>query len=223
MTPAESLAFGSSKQAPGGRWALPSKLSSLPAVLGEIRWDFVHLLFYLCWSDTRAGLGGTISRIFLGILTPAIIIQTVICRGPKYCVFAHCSHRQFRLLPWTRSNLVKIEANFHECQWGFILVRPGLVLTLILSWGNCQWWSVLICNQPGALPCAMPTPSLVLDKNEALNTIRKESLIGSTSQMNSSRWVYNSLVWKSDFSKKPKFLKFSIKEISKVLKLKQNR
>lgn len=69
----------------------------------------------------------------------------------------------------------------------------------------------------------MPAPSLVLDKNKALNTISKGGLTGFTLQMESSNLVYDGLIWKSDSSKKPKFLKFSIKEISKVPELKQNR
>lgn len=47
--------------------------------------------------------------------------------------------RQFRPFPRTGPDLVKIEGNFHERQWGCILVKLGLVLTFILSWGNCQW------------------------------------------------------------------------------------
>lgn len=55
------------------------------------------------------------------------------------CYFAHCSGGQLQPLPWTRPDPVKIEGNFHECQWGCTLIKQELVLTLILSWGNC-WW-----------------------------------------------------------------------------------
>lgn len=116
-----------------------------------------RLLFYLHWSDTRGGLGGPVSQLFLGILTPAIIIPMVICRGSKFSILVHCSKRQFRLLPWTHPDLVKIEGNFHECN--------EVASWLSLGWFSHQFfleetdndnqcWSVI--NLTHYLLCAVP-------------------------------------------------------------------
>lgn len=74
VTPTERLAFGSPRRdvSPAGM------LNSLPVLPGKIHWDLIHLSFYLCSSDTRAGLGSTVSQLFLGILTPAATLRIVL-------------------------------------------------------------------------------------------------------------------------------------------------
>lgn len=104
---------------------LGRKLSSLPALPGRSHWDLILLWFYLCSSDTSAELGGSFSAILRDFDT---------C-----CYFELFFGRRFQPLPWTGPDLVKIEGNFHECQWGCALIKLELVLTLILSWGNCRW------------------------------------------------------------------------------------